>query len=494
MLPFKSILNLDKATKTPLFLQIANGLMDNIKAGLIPKGTKLLGSRAMAETLGVHRKTVIAAYDELSAQGWIETQATKGTFISLKIPEIKPVSLNKNGFSKELSEEISFGKIKTGFHLTKNRALDKPVLRGSSMLGFDDGFPDVRLAPTNALASAYRAVLKKGYQKNTLFYGDTKGHLSLREATRDYLQESRGLNISVDNVMITRGSMMAFYLSAQTILKAGDRVVVGKINYGSGNMILKNRGVEMLYVDVDENGINVEQIAQLCAEKPVRMVYVTPHHHYPTTVTMSAARRMHLLQLAQEHQFCILEDDYDYDFHYTSSPILPLASVDTEGVVVYIGSLCKTISPAIRIGYVVAPTELIDEMANLRRIIDRQGDNMLEAAIAELFKDGEIKRHVKKSQRTYHKRRDVFCEILKSELGHVIDFKKPNGGMAVWAKFDPSINLPILSEKAFLNGLKINSGINYDTDFKQLNSTRMGFTSINESEIEQSIALLKRLI
>jgi GntR family transcriptional regulator / MocR family aminotransferase len=494
MLPFKSILNLDKASKTPLFLQIANGLMDNIKAGLIPKGTKLLGTRAMAETLGVHRKTVIAAYDELSAQGWIETQATKGTFVCLKIPEIKPISLKKTLFSMKFSEGVSLGKITTGFHLTKNNALDKPFLHGSTMLGFDDGFPDVRLAPTDALASAYRSVLKKGYQKNTLFYGDTKGHLSLREATRDYLQESRGLNISVDNVMITRGSIMAGYLSAQTILKAGDRVVVAKIGYGSGNMIFKNRGVEMFYVDVDENGINVEQIAQLCGEKPIRMVYVTPHHHYPTTVTMSAERRMHLLQLAQEHQFCILEDDYDYDFHYSSSPILPLASVDTEGVVVYIGSLCKTISPAIRIGYVVAPTELIDEMAKLRRIIDRQGDNPLEAAIAELFYDGEIKRHLKKSQRTYHKRRDVFCEILKSELGHALDFKKPNGGMAVWAKFDPSINLPILSEKAFLNGLKINSGINYDTDFKQLNSTRMGFTSINESEIEQSIALLKRLI
>jgi GntR family transcriptional regulator / MocR family aminotransferase len=494
MLPFKTILNLQKASKTPLFLQIANGLMENIKAGLIPKGTKLLGTRAMAETLEVHRKTVIAAYDELSAQGWIHTQATKGTFVSLKIPEIKPVSLNKNAISKDFKEELSLGKIKTGFHFTKNNVLDRPFLHGSTMLGFDDGFPDVRLAPTDALASAYRSVLKKGYQKNTLFYGDTRGHLSLREATRDYLQESRGLNISVDNLMITRGSIMAGYLAAQTILKAGDRVVVARIGYGSGNIIFKNRHAEILYVDVDENGLNVEQITQLCREKPIRMVYVTPHHHYPTTVTMSAERRMHLLQLAQEHQFCILEDDYDYDFHYTSSPILPLASVDTEGVVVYIGSLCKTISPAIRIGYVVAPTELIDEMGRLRRIIDRQGDNLLEAAMAELFKDGEIKRHLKKSQRTYHKRRDLFCEILKSELGHVIDFKKPNGGMAVWAKFDPSVNLQNLSEKAYLNGLKINSGINYDTDFVQLNSTRMGFTSINESEIEQSIALLKRLI
>ena len=487
MLPYATLITLDKKQKTPIFLQIANKTVDNIKKGIIPKGTKLLSSRAMAEALGVHRKTVLAAYDELMAQGWLETQASKGTFVSLKIPEIKPISLDKRPIVPHL-------KTKTGFFFTKNSILDKPVLRGSSMLGFDDGFPDVRLAPTDALARAYRSVLKKNYQKSALFYGDTKGHLSLREATKDYLQESRGLNISVENVMITRGSMMAIYLAAQTILKSGDRVVVGKTGYGSGNLIFKNRGVELLYVDIDENGLNVEQIAQLCLEKPLKMVYVTPHHHYPTTVTMSAERRMHLLQLAQEHQFCILEDDYDYDFHYASSPILPLASVDTEGVVVYIGSLCKTISPAIRIGYVVAPTELIDEMANLRRIIDRQGDNMLESAIAELFKDGEIKRHLKKSQRLYHKRRDVFCDLLKSELGSVIDFKKPNGGMAVWAKFDPSVSLPILSEKAFLKGLKISNGTNYNTEGHLFNAIRMGFASINESEIEAGIKLLKEVI
>ena len=487
MLPFKSILNLQKNAKTPLFLQIANGLTDNIKTGIIPKGTKLLGTRAMAETLDVHRKTVVAAYDEMIAQGWLETQASKGTFVSLKIPEVKPISLDKIGIKNNF-------KTTTGFTFQKSNILNRPVLKGSSMLGFDDGFPDVRLAPTDALARAYRFVLKKGYQKQTLFYGDTKGESSLREATRDYLNDSRGLHIATDNVMITRGSMMAIYLTTQTILNAGDRVVVGKIGYGSGNLVFKNRGVELLYVDIDENGLNVEQIAQLCLEKPLKMVYLTPHHHYPTTVTMSAERRMHLLQLAQEHQFCILEDDYDYDFHYSSSPILPLASVDTEGVVVYIGSLCKTISPAIRIGYVVAPSELIDEMGHLRRIIDRQGDNVLESAMAELFQEGEIKRHLKKSQRTYHKRRDVFCEMLHSELGHIIDFKKPNGGMAVWAKFDPSVSLPFLSEKALLKGLKINNGSTYNPDGILLNATRLGFASINESEIEKGIDILKSII
>ena len=487
MLPYKSLVPLEKSAKTPLFLQIANGLMDNIKKGVIPKGTKLLGTRAMAAALDVHRQTVIAAYDELLAQGWIETQATKGTFVSLKIPIIKPITLEEKAVKKD-------SKIKTGFTFNKTNLLNAPPIRGSSMLGLDDGYPDVRLAPTEALARAFRTVLQKGYQKNTLFYGDTKGDLSLRESIRDYLNESRGLHITTDNVLITRGSLMAIYLAIQTILQPSDRLVVGKIGYGSGNLIFKQRGVELLYVDVDEHGLNVEQIAQLCREKPIKMVYLTPHHHYPTTVTMSAERRMHLLQLANDYQFCILEDDYDYDFHYTSSPILPLASVDTEGVVAYIGSMSKTISPAIRIGYIVAPSELIDEMSFLRRIIDRQGDNLLEAAIALLFKEGEIKRHLKKSHRTYHKRCDLFCDLLTTELGDAIEFKKPNGGMAVWAKFDRSLNLPQLAEKALSKGLKINNGATFNPEGIHLNATRLGFASINDGEIEKAIQLLKSLI
>ena len=487
MLPFKSILNLQKNAKTPLFLQIANGLTENIKAGIIPKGTKLLGTRAMAETLDVHRKTVVAAYDEMIAQGWLETQASKGTFVSLKIPEVKPISLDKIGIKNDF-------KTTTGFILHKSTILNRPALRGSSMLGFDDGSPDVRLAPLDELARAYRTVLKKGYKKEMLFYGDTKGEMSLREAMVDYLKDSRGLNVSTDNVMITRGSMMAIYLTVQTVVNMGDNVVVSEIGYGSSNMICKNSGANLLSVGVDENGLKTDEIEALCQKKPIRLVYVTPHHHYPTTVTMSAERRLHLLQLAEKYGFCVLEDDYDYDYHYSSSPILLLASIDKEGYVVYVGSLCKTISPALRIGYIVAPSELIDEMAQLRRIVDRQGDNILEAAIAELFREGDIKRLLKKAQRAYHKRRDLFCEMLKSEFNDVIHFKKPNGGMAVWAQYDPSVSLPILAEKALKKGLKISDGSTYNPDGIILNAARMGFAAVNEEEIERGIGILKGVI
>jgi GntR family transcriptional regulator / MocR family aminotransferase len=481
MLPFKSILNIDKKAKMPLFLQIANGLTEGIKSGVIQKGTKLLGTRAMAAALGVHRQTVVAAYDELMAQGWIETKGSKGTFISSTIPDFKPVLLNNALNNKGLN-------IKTGFNFNRKDNLKLPILRGSSALSFDDGFPDNRFAPVDELARAYRSVLKKGYQKNLLFYGETTGESSFRQEMTLHLKETRGLNISTENVMITRGSMMAIYLTAQTVLSAGDRVVVAELGYGSGNLIFQNAGAELVKVGVDEKGLDVDELAIVCEKMIIKMVYITPHHHYPTTVTMPAERRLRLLELAKIYNFCVLEDDYDYDFHYSSSPILPLASVDNSGHVVYVGSLCKSISPALRVGYIVAPSDLIAEMSNLRRIIDRQGDNINEAALGILFKDGTIKRHLKKSQKVYHKRRDIFCEMMKTKLGDVVNFKIPNGGMAVWMQFAPSVQLPILSEKAAEMGLKINNGAPF-----HINTARMGFASTNEEEIERGVKILYKL-
>lgn len=197
----------------------------------------------------------------------------------------------------------------------------------------------------------------------------------------EYLRETRGLPIQIDNVLITRGSTMGIHLAARGILQPGDVLVVGEISYGSGNLIFKNAAAKLVTVPVDEQGLDVEAIAGICETMPVRMVYVTPHHHYPTTATTFPAEAWPL-QLAKQYGFCILEDDYDYDFHYDCNPILPLAGADADGHVVYVGSLCKAISPALRVGYVVAPAEVIEELARLRRIIDRQGDNLLEATIA----------------------------------------------------------------------------------------------------------------
>jgi GntR family transcriptional regulator/MocR family aminotransferase len=159
--------------------------------------------------------------------------------------------------------------------------------------------------------------------------------------------------------------------------------------------------------------------------------------------------------------------------------------------VVYVGSLCKAISPALRVGYVVASEEVIEGLTQLRRIIDRQGDNLLEATVALLFREGEMMRHLKKAQKTYHRRRDLFCELLKSELGSVVEFNKPTGGMAVWARFDPDCSLPALAQKTLENGLSIPTGLTYAPG---MNTTRLGFASVNEEEIERGMGILKKTI
>ncbi|NUN99565.1 MAG: PLP-dependent aminotransferase family protein [Saprospiraceae bacterium] len=485
MLTFASLLTINKSEKTPLFLQISTAISDQIRRGVIPAGSQLPGTRALAESLGIHRKTVVAAYEELLAQGWLETKASSGTFVSHKLPELRPKALQKN------PPQLAGSSHKAGFEFHKDPLLQRPVIKGTSTLAFNDGFPDVRLAPWEALSRAFRTVVRQGYRKNLLFYSDVYGEPSLRSTMAAYLRETRGLPVTEENILITRGSTMGLYLTANLVLRPGDLVIVGEISYGSANLIFQKTGATLQSVPVDERGLDVNAIAAICQKKRVRMVYVTPHHHYPTTVTMPAERRLSLLQLAQVHGFCVLEDDYDYDFHYDCNPVLPLAGADSGGHVVYTGSLCKAISPALRIGYVAAPADLVASMGQLRRIIDRQGDQLMEAAVAILFKEGEVRRHLKKAQKTYHQRRDLFCELLKSELGEVVEFARPTGGMAVWATFDKKVLLPDLAFRAKQQGLLISDGTNYSS---HLNAARLGFASVNEAEMELGMAILKRAI
>jgi GntR family transcriptional regulator/MocR family aminotransferase len=199
---------------------------------------------------------------------------------------------------------------------------------------------------------------------------------------------------------------------------------------------------------------------------------------------------MKLLSLAEQYGFVIIEDDYDYDFHYLSSPILPLVSADTKGMVVYIGTLTKTIAPAIRTGYIVAPINLIFEMGRLRQLVDAQGDPIMDLVLAELFEDGSIKRHMKKALQEYHRRRDFVCAALTQQLPDVIDFKVPDGGLAIWAKFNPSVSLPQLAAKLMERDLVLSNGLIHNTTAVSLNATRIGFGWMTEKEAEKAIDVL----
>jgi GntR family transcriptional regulator / MocR family aminotransferase len=481
MLPFKSLIEIDRVSKTPIYQQITNQFINLIKKGILHPNQKIVSSRELSQLLIVHRKTIVMAYDELILQGWFESKTGSGTFVAKNLPEIKP---------QKFEEKTVFINNKAGFEFEKKGFLIVNALKATDKLHLDDGFPDPRLAPLNELASAYKRNLINGNSYTKLGYGDTKGSKWLREQLAIYLNETRGLKINFENILITRGTMMGFYLAVNAFIKTNDFVVMGELNWTSAKMNLMNQGANILTIEVDKNGIVIDELEQLCEKYPIRMVYVTPHHDYPTTVTLKADRRIKLLKLAQKYRFIIFEDDYDYDFHYQSRPLLPLASADESGLVLYTGSFTKSISPAFRVGYLVAPEEVVEHLAYFRRIIDRQGDFVLENAIAELMQEGIIQKHLKKSMKEYRIRRDFFCDLLNVKLKNEINFEIPEGGMSVWTKFVEGIDLVKTTEKSLKNGLFFSDGLQNG----KINSTRLGFASSNLTELEKCTQILKQNI
>jgi len=479
--PWKSIIQIDKQARRPVYLQIANAITTEISQGRLAPRQKLPGTRAMAQLLGVNRKTMQLAYEELDAQGWIESIPSKGTFVSGLLPT--PQYQNLAAPSPN-HKELDF----PPFEIPYNPVLEayRPV--PPNVVTIDDGSPDVRLAPLEALSKNYRTIVRSPYSKQLLRYSDVKGEMGLRRTLAQYLNETRGLHGNENNILITRGSQMAIFLYFNTLLRPGDHVIVGETNYNSADWVIQNSGAKLIRVPVDEDGIVVEKVEKACRKEKIKAIYITPHHHFPTTVTLTAGRRIELLKVAEEYNVAIFEDDYDYDYHYKSSPILPLASQDTQGRVAYSGSFSKLIAPSVRVGYLMAPSRLIDQVSKWRRIVDRQGDPLLERALAMLIREGEVQRHLKKAVRIYKRRRDLFCSLLEQTFGDAIRFRVPDGGMAVWVEFAPEFSLPRFSELLQNKGLYFNVDQNF---VKEKNAIRMGFASINEEEIRQRFDVIK---
>lgn len=485
MLPYKNLISIHRNASTAIYLQIVEAFSKLIQEGKLGAGTKLPGSRALSKLLEVHRNTVSVAYEELAAQGWVEIVAQKGVFVHQKMPTIK---------GQELKEKDQRKSKKVGYRIDSVPFVEaaSPVMQ--TYLKFDDGAPDVRLAPLKALGRAYRSIIQRPSFRRGLGYGETLGELSLRKELVKHLQGTRGITLDLDNLLISRGSIMGIYMVAKVLLKPRDLVVVGKLNYNTANMIFQKSGADLAYINVDEQGIVIEDLERLCQQKKIRAIYVASHHHHPTTVTLSADRRLKLLDLAERYHFAIIEDDYDYDFHYQRNPILPLASIDYWRHVIYIGSVSKVIAPAFRVGFVAAHPDLIEQMGVLRRIIDRQGDFPLEKAIAELFQTGEIQRHIRKSLRIYQQRRDRLDELLRTYLSDIVTYEKPNGGMAIWTVFDANIDLQTTAQKALKKGLFFYSGESYTANIPNLKATRLGFASMTVEELEEAVLILKNSI
>ncbi|MBP94141.1 MAG: GntR family transcriptional regulator, partial [Flavobacteriaceae bacterium] len=238
-----------------------------------------------------------------------------------------------------------------------------------------------------------------------------------------------------------------------------------------------------------EHGIDVDYIKTHFTKRSIRCVYVCAHRHYPTTVTLSAERRLKLLQLAKTYQFAIIEDDFDYDFQFNGSAMLPMASSDAYGVVIYLGKLGQSFFPSFQIGFVVAPETIINEAKNYLQILDKQGDLIQKQMLSELISEGEIHRLIKKNITVYKQRRDYLCKTLQAHFNSIATWELPAGGLAIWLQFEPHISLVELANKAKKNDLFLPKTILYQN--KNICAIRLGFGHLNETDIGIVVQKLK---
>ncbi len=387
-----------------------------ILAGGLRPGAKLPSSRDLAGRLGVARASVVAAYEQLLAEGYLAARTGSGTYVSTDLPE--PVEGCLPAAADRCKRDAQTGAADVlGDDAAPAHTDERPFNTGRTLV-------DARTAEVWRRLT-HRAV--RGFGPGDLGYADPSGSSELRAAVSDYLRAARAVRCGPEQVIVTAGTQHAIDLTTRVILHPGDEAWVEDPGYPLTRQTLAAAGVAVRPVPVDAHGLDVTAGARVapCA----RAAFVTPSHQYPTGVVLSMARRLDLLTWAREHSAWVVEDDYASEFRYSGRPLASLQGLDDAERVIYVGTLNKALFPGLRLGYVVVPPRLVRAFARTRDLMDRQPPSLLQAVAAEFMRQGHLAAHIRRMRLQYRAQRDALAEALEHLAGDLLDVEMPDQGM-----------------------------------------------------------------
>ncbi|MGV7207828.1 PLP-dependent aminotransferase family protein [Oxalobacteraceae bacterium A2-2] len=372
-------------------------------------GSKLPSSRDLARDLGIARNTVIAAFEQLAAEGYVASRPGSGTYVA----DLRAHSASMRGDGAR--QQAARGASACPAMLSR---------RGRELTAFAAGarYEIQPMAPGDADFSSFPFKLWQRLQNRVwrearadlLDYGQSGGYLPLRQAITDYLRISRSVKVSVEQVLITGGTQQSLDLCAQLLADVGDTAWVEDPCYWGARRVFQARELKLHPVTVDSDGMALRPADLATAP---RLIYVTPSHQYPTGAVMSLARRRELLEVAVRKQAWILEDDYDSEFRYTGRPLAALQGLDTDERVLYMGTFSKVLYPGIKVGYLVVPPALAPGFKSALYDLQRPGQLMVQAALADFIALGHFTAHIRKLRQTYGARRELLRRTLAGQLG-----------------------------------------------------------------------------
>ncbi|HVE57448.1 MAG TPA: PLP-dependent aminotransferase family protein, partial [Pyrinomonadaceae bacterium] len=407
------------APPTPLYRQIYEAIRRAILNGEFEARMQLPATRLLAKQLGVSRMTVINAYEQLFAEGYLEGKTGAGTFVASEIPEdLLQISKTekKNKTAETGQEKVKISKFAERLSETNTRV--SRFQNSTASVPFKNGLTAVSEFPFDVWEKIAVRVYRRSRYKIS-GYGEAAGYRRLREAVAAHFAASRGVHCDIEQIFITNGAQQALDLIGRVLLETGDKVWIEDPCYQEALGVFRAVGANITSVAVDAEGFNLAEAER--KSDAAKLVYITPSHQYPTGVTMSLARRLNLLEWARRSNTWIIEDDYNSEFRYAGRPLASLQNLDTTGRVIYVGTFSKTMFPSLRLGFCIVPDSLIDAAANARAVASRNAPLADQAALAAFMRDGHYDRHLRRARLVYEERYEAMQSAFTRELGGVIN-------------------------------------------------------------------------
>jgi GntR family transcriptional regulator/MocR family aminotransferase len=444
-----------------------------ILAGELPPGARLPATRDLAREAGVARVTVVQAYRQLEAEGFVASRVGAGTFVAAgpaTAPPDEPAS-----FRPALTE---WGR--------------RAVEMGHSARQPDGGRAEIDFGLGRSFAELFpydvwRRLLARYLSTDDAMlsrYGSPAGFFPLRQAVADYLGRARGVRCAPEQVVIVSGAQQALDILARLLLNPGDEVVVETPGYRDAFTLFRLHGARLVGLPVDDQGLPVNQLP---TEGRARLAFVTPTHQFPKGGTMPLARRLALLEWARGRGAVVVEDDYDGDLRYDGHSLAALQGVDGDGRVVYLGTFSKVLFPALRLGYLVLPPPLVTPFVRAKDLVDRGAPTLTQAAVADFIAEGHFERHLRHLRRLYGERRAALAAALVARLGERVRFSDVAAGLHVMLFPTIATDEADLVRAAAAHGVRVHPGAPYHLERPAPPSVLLGFSGLTEAEIVEGV-------
>ncbi|GAB3115651.1 PLP-dependent aminotransferase family protein [Novispirillum itersonii subsp. nipponicum] len=447
--------------------------------GALGPGKPLPASRALAVSLGVSRDTVEAAYTQLHAEGFIERQVGRGSFVA-----------EGPGFSPGTSQPPPCGPLSAVVPSLSRRGMAMVagggVRESAHPRPFAPGVPETRSFPLPLWDRLQRQIVKESGTR-ALLHGDPQGMEPLRRAIADYVNLERGARATPDRVLVLTSAQQAMLLCATVLLDPGERIFVEDPAYYGARRAFEAAGLECVPVPVDGQGITVGPI--LSAPHQARALCLTPSHQFPTGATLTLERRLALIDWAQRQQAWIIEDDYDSEFHYAGKPTACVQGLDPYGRTIYVGTFTKSVFPGLRIGYAVLPPQLVQPMTIARTLQDGHTAPLAQLTLARFMEGGHFGAYVRSMRSLYAQRLDILSGLLRRHLSGIVEPRLPVGGLQMPCMLTPEISESGTVQAARRAGVELLglSGLYADRQQPERSGFLMGFAAYTATEMEEAV-------